>query len=157
MKSKIILLLLVNCLLFISCKKKDKLNINMDEIKKEVWKAELQYWNYLKTRNISEYKQMLSEDFSDWPASTSEPIVSIDNMIDFVSNTLNNFSSIDFKLEHKFTKIIGGNKVIVYFNCKVIGTITDEDMTVNLNNRMLHIWHKKKSVFKLVGGLQTEL
>ncbi len=125
-------------------------------IENDFWQLEINYWNTIKNGNIINYRNLLHEEFSDWPSITDKPLRNIKSMLDFLEKTKSGFISLDFEINEMYTSVIDKNEAIIYFTCKILAELNDRT-TVSSDYRMIHIWRKENNKYKLVGGLQSKI
>ena len=125
----------------------------MDKSERRIWQKEESYWNTLSSMDFDGYKELLHDDFSDWPADSRRPLVTPSEMIEFARSTLKSVKKFSYNLEPCKIKIIG-DLAVVYFAADLVMT-TNSNKVSKSSHRFTHTWKKGEKGWKLLSGMQN--
>lgn len=121
------------------------------KVKDEVWKLEEQYWKYVQTRDLDNYRTLWHDNFMGYPSNNI--ITGKDHITDWIADLYKDKDktfSIDLvrKVENVFDDI-----VIVLYDVNYTWRNNKNDVIEKTFNKITHTWKKTDKSWVIIGGM----
>ncbi len=115
-----------------------------------VWKLEHQYWEYVKTADLTGYRSLWHEQFVGWPMMSAKPVRK-DHITDWITaNTSKGITMRSATIKQAASQLTGGNIVVTHY------WITDAwGNDPESTSRVTHTWIRTKDGWKIIGGMSS--
>ncbi len=113
--------------------------------------AEMNYWEKLKALDMPAYKDLLHNDFSDWPWIKESALGSVGEMTELVSKAFKDAQIEEYQLS-PIKVFSSGEVAAAYYTISLSTTVSGQPSLQTF--RMIHIWKKEGAAWKLLAGMQ---
>jgi len=148
MKYIIISLLLINSLSGVAQAKQDPA---IQKIKDAVWQLEEDYWNYVRTQNLTAYAKLWDDQFLGYPSNNK--ITGKEHITDWVK-TLHADKNRTFtvELERKAENVFG-DIVMVFYDMRYTYRNEKNEIIELEHGKITHTWRKSGNTWLIIGGM----
>lgn len=118
----------------------------------QVWAGEQAYWRYVKSRDVTRYLALWSDDFAGWPIVNEHPEHKAD-VAAFVRANGSLSHVVGYEL-HRESVEMHGDAVITFYRATVSRRNADGSVSTT-TYRMTHTWMKNNDEWQIVGGMSA--
>jgi len=121
----------------------------------EVWNLEVNYWEYVKQNDITNYRALWDERFVGWPGFSESPVgksVIHEWIAPYHEDPSRKF---DYELQMESVRSHGADIVVAHYLAqgKFISTETGEELPGGYFTRITHTWQRNDDSWLIITGM----
>ncbi len=128
-----------------------KTDPSVQTVKDAVWQLEEDYWNYVRTENLSAYAKLWDEQFIGYPSNNK--ITSKEHITDWVK-ALHADKNRTFVVElERKTENVFGDIVMVFYDTHYTYRNAKNEIIELEHGKITHTWRKTGNTWLIIGGM----
>jgi len=123
----------------------------VEQIKNEIWQLEMDYWKYVKEKDMQSYRRLWDENFIGYPSTNN--IGGKANITDWITEMYSvKNRKFDYELTRKIENVFG-DIVIVLYDATQIWTSDKGELLEKVTFKLTHTWKRTAMGWLIIGGM----
>ncbi len=123
----------------------------VEKVKDAIWQLEENYWNYVRTQNLTEYRKLWDDQFIGYPSNNI--ITGKDHITDWIKDLYADKNrTFTVTIEHKATNMFG-DIAMIFYDINYTWKNEKQETVKLVHSKITHTWRKTGGSWLIIGGM----